>query len=119
MSLSMVGAISYSNAAADETVTQVIAPTHAGILVFNFTCYNPDATDAAFVQFFDALAVDVTMGSTLPKLILPLPALGGIDGGLTCPREFRTAVTYAVTATATGSGAPSTDCLVQFDYVSS
>lgn len=118
MSLSQVGSISYSNAAADETKVQVIAPTHTGILVFNFTCYNPDASAAAFVQFFDVLAANVTLGTTVPKFVLPLPSLGGIDGGLTAPREFRTAVTYAVTATATGAGAPASDCIVQFDYVS-
>lgn len=111
--LAQIGGNTYSNLAADETVTQVVA---AAVLVFNFLCYNPNGS-AAYVQFFDALAVDVTLGSTAPYFVMPLPAGGGLDTALVLPKRFRIAVTYAVTSTATGSSAPGSDCIVQLDYL--
>lgn len=111
--LAQVGGDTYSNLAADETVVQVIA---TAVLVFNFLCYNPNGS-AAYVQFFDALAADVTLGSTTPYFVMPLPPSGGLDTALVLPKRFRTAVTYAVTGTATGSSAPGSDCIVQFDYL--
>ena len=114
MGLAQAGGVTYSNLAADETLVQVIA---ASVLLFNLNCYNPDAGDAAFVQFFDALAADVTLGSTDPKFVLSLPSGGGIDTANVLPKSFRTALTYAVTSQPMGTDAPSTECIVQLDYV--
>ena len=119
MGLAQVGARTYFNSALTATkVAALGATTNAGYLLFNFTCFNSHATDVVYIQFFDAASADVTVGTTTPKFVLPLPPVGGIDGGLMCPREFRTAVTIAATSTATGSGSPAANALVSFDYVS-
>lgn len=114
MALAQVGAAIYLNAAADEQATDAV---EGPCLIFNFLCFNPDATDIAFVQFFDVQAGDVTVGTTPPSFIVQVPANSGSQLALTAPIAFRQMVSYAVTSTPTGAGAPSTDCVVQFGYV--
>lgn len=112
-----LGTATYSNPTADETKVDVkAAGTRKNLIVTGFTCFNPDASDPAYVQFFDALAANVTLGTTPPFFVLPLPPLGGLDGPCG-PRRFFTNICYAVTATPTGSGAPTSDCIVQIDYL--
>lgn len=103
----------YSKLDADET--KVAAVTAKNRQIVGLTCFNPGAA-LAYLQFFDAVSGDVTIGTTAPYFVIPLPAGGGIDGPCG-PRQFSNAITFAVTATATGSGAPASDCIVQFDYV--
>lgn len=107
------GSTPYRNYTADETLVQV---TTASVLLYNYTCYNPNGSDT-FVQMFDALVADVTLGTTTPDLVLPLPTSGGLDNALHIPRSFRNGMAIAVTSTATGSGAPAAACIVQLDYV--
>lgn len=113
MALAQTGGTTYSNLAVLATK---VAPLAGSFLVFNFTCFNPDSS-IAYIQFFDALTANVTVGSTAPYFVLPLPAGGGIDSQLICPRVFRTGIVFAATSTSTGSSAPGADCIVQFDYV--
>lgn len=116
--IAQIGGTTYSNIAADETLVQVKNVTGGkNLLAFNFTCFNPDATNKAYVQFFDVLAASVVLGTTVPKFVLPLPPGGGIDGGMVLPRKFNVALTFAVTTTPGGLTAPVTDCIVQFDYL--
>jgi hypothetical protein len=103
----------YSKLDADENA--VAAVTAKSRRIVSMSCFNPGGT-LAYIQFFDAARADVTVGTTAPYFVIPLPAGGGIDGPCG-PRQFSTAITYAVTATATGSGAPASDCIVQFDYL--
>lgn len=112
-----IGAQTHSNITADETVEQAVAGSGKNFLAFNFTCFNPDAAAVAYVQFFDALAANVTLGTTVPKFVLPLPAGGGIDGANYVPKKFSYAITYAVTAGPGNNVAPASDCIVQFDYL--
>ena len=68
---------------------------------------NINATDR-FVQFFDALADDVTLGSTAPSYVVTVPAGNATNRGgvLRDPPGylvFKTALSYAVTDTPTGS----------------
>lgn len=119
MALSQVGTQTYSNTSLANTATQAIgATTNSGTLVYNIHIFNGDASNSIFVQFFDALAANVTLGATTPKFVLGIPAKWNLDTGLIAPIEFRTAVTIACTATATGSGAPSTNAVLSLDYVS-
>lgn len=77
---------------------------------------NPNATDA-YLQLFDAAAANVTVGTTTPKQSYFVPGNGafevsfGPDG-----IPFGTAITYACTTTATGSGDPSTGLTVNMVY---
>ena len=103
----------YSNLAGDETA--VAAVTAKNRRIVSMSCFNPGGS-VAYIQFFDLALASVVLGTTVPYFVIPLPAGGGIDGPCG-PRQFSNAITFAVTATATGSGAPASDCIVQFDYV--
>jgi hypothetical protein len=113
MALAQVGGTTYSNVAVAATK---IVPLVGSFLVFNFTCFNPD-TALAYIQFFDALTADVTIGATTPYFVLPLPAGGGIDSQLVCPKAFHHGIVFAATTTPLGATAPGANCIVQFDYV--
>lgn len=67
---------------------------------------------AAFIQFFDLATGSVTVGSTTPKMSFQVPANGNLDIEFIRPIPFATAITYACTTTATGSGDPATGLTV-------
>jgi len=69
-------------------------------------------TSAAYVQLFDAAASDVTVGTTTPNYVVPVPASGGVLDDYVPPMKFSTAISYACTTTATGNGDPSTGLTV-------
>lgn len=76
---------------------------------------NPNGTDA-FIQLFDAATGDVSVGTTTPALSLLVPANGAMDKHFPVPMKFETAITYACTTTATGSGDPTTGLVVNAGY---
>ena len=118
--LSQVGAQTYMNTSLTNTaVTALTVPTHGGLLLYNIIGFNGDASSISFVQFFDALLANVTLGVTVPKFVLPLGIriVSAID--MTCPQEYRTGVVIACTSTATGAAAPSTNATLSIDYVAS
>lgn len=84
--------------------------------VYGYHIYNPDSTDT-FVQFYDALTDNVTVGTTGASEILWVPALGGIEQIFPLPLEFNTGIGLAATTTMTGSGAPTTGLLINLFYV--
>lgn len=74
---------------------------------------NPNGSKI-FVQFFNALAADVTLGTTAPYYSLVVPANGAMDAWPGGPAqdsdgvEHPVAISVAATTTATGSTAPGT-----------
>lgn len=73
---------------------------------------NPNGVDA-YLQLFNVAAAGVTVGSTTPNQSYLIPANGAFDVAFAAhPMHFATAVTYACTTTATGSGDPSTGLTV-------
>jgi hypothetical protein len=75
-------------------------------------CYNPNATQV-YLQVFNVVYSSVSLGSTAPTLSIPIApsATGGY--ALSNPGiNFSTAMSAAITTTATGSTAPGTaaDC---------
>jgi hypothetical protein len=77
---------------------------------------NPNSADA-YIQLFDVASGSVTVGSTTPTLSLFVPAGDGTkDGAMdkywTHGIKFNTAITFACTTTATGSGDPTTGLIV-------
>lgn len=73
---------------------------------------------AVYIQFFDKLADDVTVGTTAPDFTMMLPASSSRDvvpEG--CPiRFFGIGCVYAVTAARTDATAPGADASVSFRY---
>ena len=101
--------VPFFDASADATVANL--KTTSG-LVFFIELSNIDNADY-FLQLFDALAADVTLGTTTPNLSLLIPAgdstfRGAMDKVFSPPLKFETAISYGVTTTATGSTGPTT-----------
>lgn len=69
-----------------------------------YEIYNP-GNALAYVQFFDAKAADVTLGTTVPVWIVPVPS-GGRAVGPHDKLRFLTAISVAAATTATGNTAP-------------
>jgi len=88
------------DADADETAQAI--KSAAGTLV-RLTVDNADTSAKIYVQLFDVAVGDVTVGTTTPKYVIPIPAGAMYDDKLVM--DFATAITYAVTATPTGLGA--------------
>jgi len=82
---------------------------------------NPNSVDC-YLQLFDALAADVTVGSTTPTLSLLIPAGDGTndsamdkalhEGGI----QFKNGITYACTTGATNADDPATGLIVNLLY---
>jgi hypothetical protein len=78
---------------------------------------NPNTANA-FIQLFDAVVADVTVGVTTPRQSYFVPAEGAFDlpvGGMP-GMWFDVALTYACTTTATGSGDPTTGLTVSMVF---
>lgn len=99
----------------DNTAQQIKAS--AGRL-YALEISNPNSSDA-YVQLFDLATGSVTVGMTTPKQSYFVPAGDGTKDGardlyLTIPIGFDTAITYACTTTATGSGDPAVGLICNF-----
>lgn len=73
--------------------------------------YNPN-TAAAYVHLYDALAADVTPGTTPPKQSFGIAANSGLTLEFPSPLEFLKAITVSASTAVDGSGAPTTGLLV-------
>jgi hypothetical protein len=93
----------------DSSVTNTVeAISNIPCRIFWINVENPGAAKA-YLQLFNALAADVTLGTTVPNLSVPIPAGAIWDAPLPVPIGFTTACSVAATATATGSGAPASN----------
>ena len=89
--------------------------TSSGLL-HKLMVYNPNP-NIAFVQFFDALAADVVVGTTVPDYVLFVPTGdGGVIDDYVPGLRFNTGITYACTTTATGNGDPATGLTLSGTY---
>lgn len=113
MALAQSGGTTFYDDSVVQTKQAVVA---APVMLFNILGWNSGAS-TSYLQFFDALEADVTVGTTVAKFTIPLPATGGYDAELQLPEGFRTGIVIACTATATGSGAPAAGALVKLSYV--
>lgn len=93
---------------ADQAVTDV-TPADAGRsrLFVGADAYNPDAAAVAYLQVFEEPAADVTLGTTEPVAVFAIPP-GARLAATGYPIPCSSGCSYAVTATRTGNGAPST-----------
>jgi|SRR5665213_3518087 len=84
--------------------------------VFGMHFYNPNSTDV-FLHFYDALIVNVIVGTTPPKLTYWIPAFGSLDWPVTTIGiPYETAIATAATATLSGSGALANGILANVLY---
>jgi hypothetical protein len=105
-----------SNTSASEVKAGgLIAVSGVPTRLFNLLAFNPGAS-VSYLQFFDALTANVTVGSTTPTFVIPMPAGGGVHTAMTVPYQFNTGIMYAVTLTPTGAGAPASNAVVSFTY---
>ena len=92
------------------------AATTSGAYIDYIHVVNPNVAQA-FLQLFDLASGSANVGTTTPTLSLLIPPGNGTDSGaftevFPVPIHFKTAVTYACTTTATGSGDPTTGLTV-------
>lgn len=111
--LAQVGGTCFYDDSVSETATDVVT---GPALLFNILGFNTNGA-VVYIQFFDAVAADVTVGTTAPKFVIPLPSGGGYSDVYVCPEAFRNGISIAVTSTATGAGAPAAPALVKLTYV--
>jgi len=109
-----VGFSTIFDADADETAQVIKAG--AGNL-YKLTVDNADPAAKVYVQLFDLAAISVTVGTTTPKYVIPVPAGAMYDSMDIIPMKFGTAITYAVTSTATGAGAPGATITLSAGYL--
>lgn len=93
--------------AAQTTTVRTVKGT-AGTWGGYGTIYNPNAS-VAYVQVFDvATATTVTLGTTVPDMIIPIPAGSAANMEIVNGVNMANGIKLACTTTATGSTAPST-----------
>lgn len=100
-----------SNLSADETITGL--KTSAGV-VYGVDAYNAGAA-GAWIQFFNKKVADITLGVTAPFFALYVPPGQGRD--IQVADAYDTAISYAVTTTASGSVGPTTHLQITFRYI--
>jgi len=110
----------YSDLTADETKAAIIeAPSKLDFLEIA----NPNAHDV-FIQLFDSLLADVTVGTTTPTFVHCIPAGDGsyhtvrapIDRSSGSGVRFQTGMCYAITKESDGSTAPDAPVVLTANY---
>ena len=109
-----VGLSTFRNAALSNTATAVKASAGR---VYGYNVSNPNASQDVYLHFYDVAAGSVVVGTTTPKLSLWVPANGGLDSLFAIPIAFGTAITVAISTTATGGTAPSSGGVVNLFYL--
>lgn len=102
----------FRNAALSNTAVAVKA---AAACLYGYSLYNP-AAEITFFQFYDVAQGSVTVGTTVPKITIPIQsgASETLDFGVGI--TFGTALTVATTTTITGGTAPATAALCGLFY---
>lgn len=88
------GLSTYRSIDLDESEEDVKAS--AGQL-FGYYFFNNHATDVRFIKIYDGIASGVTVGSTTPKLTIPIPPKGGANLMGETGIEFTTGICAAAT----------------------
>lgn len=119
MAIPMVGLTPFFDSTVDETAVDVYAHR---CLVFYLHVINNTTTDT-FIQMFNAVAADVTVGTTSPQYSFVMPGgtgasnRGAFAEQFAIPLQFTTALSIAVTTGITTNGAPATDGSINIGYL--
>jgi len=116
-SVHSTGASMHFSADGDNVATAVKATEGR---VYGIELTNVNAADA-FIQLFDAVTTDVTVGTTTPSQSYLVPSgdgtlVGGMDKMFVVPLEFATAITYACTSEIAGATDPTVGLTVNIIY---
>ena len=85
--------------------------------LFGYRIFNPNAT-VAFVQVFNAATTgSVTLGTTVPIEVYPIPPGATLDGQVDFSYNYSAGIVIAATTTANGSTAVGTGLVVNLRYV--
>lgn len=86
--------------------------------IFGFLFENNSATDAVYLQFFNKLTADVTVGSTAPDFTIKVPAgaVLGKDAGEFALRHMNIGCVVACTADRSSASAPNADLTAHIWY---
>ena len=85
------------------------------VFLFGWHIQNLDAA-VTYLQFFDAPASSVTVGTTTPTFVIAVPASGLHDADDSVPIGLKSGLTIAATTTATGAVAPTNGLNVNLFY---
>jgi len=101
----------------DASVTGVAELMKAGqIVLTKVVIENTDVTKA-YLQIFDAAALtDITLGTTTPTFVLPLPASSLVIDDHENGLMFKKGVCYAVTTTPGGNTSPGAISVLSTTY---
>lgn len=105
------------NVAVSQTAVQICAkPCN----LYGFLGENNSSASDVYIQIFNALAVNVTVGTTTPIVTFRIPAGAsfGKDAEDFPLFYMDTGLSVAVTSTRTGSSAPASACTVDFWFYS-
>lgn len=92
----------------DETVQNISAVPCS---LHSIHLVNGDA-GVRYVQIFDAAAGDVTLGTTVPDMVIPMGSSATVHLTFYKSVGFKTACSFACTTTATGSTPVTVDTFV-------
>lgn len=113
VSATATGLTAFRNAALTNTATTVKA---AAGRVHYFDFYNPNAA-VVFVNFYNALIANVTVGTTTPVWTIAVPPGVSRSDYLNSSISFATGISVSVTAAVTGNTAPTTPILANVAYI--
>lgn len=102
----------YTNKALSNTKQEV---RQGNTMIHGWNIQNPNAA-ASYVQFFNKLAANVTVGSTVNDYSLLIAANSSVYTDRNRPLNFGTGFTVAATTTEAGSTAPVSALVVNIDY---
>jgi hypothetical protein len=84
--------------------------------IFGYYIQNPNAA-VEYISFYDVPAALVTVGTTIPKMQIPIGSSLSANLSLPYGIQFNTACSVAATDSADGNGAPATALNVVIWYV--
>lgn len=113
--------IHYRNTAVTSTAVQIAAADANGYTLTGYNMINSANTTDVYVKFYDALAANVTVGTTTPVMTRMIPAGGAIIEEANSKSEIYTFTTGITIAVVTGladssTTAPSSAIHICIDY---
>jgi hypothetical protein len=96
------------------TNTKVTVKGSAGLFA-GYMIYNPNSS-VCFVQVFDVANASITLGTTTPTYVIPVPAAAAANIEFSVGIAHTTAIVVAATTTANGSTAPAVGLASFFLY---
>lgn len=98
----------YNGTGGSPALTNTVVAVKASAGQFGGYMFYNSNSSAVYIQVFNAATGSVTLGTTNPTYVIPLPANGAANVEFANGIAHGTAISVAVTTTASGSTAPTT-----------